>query len=76
MLLRDNKPVLLPDSAMPINQHDQILFCGRPDAKNALPLLLNNHKTLSYIIDGEEIADSFIWRWIDLKLKKKRGTRT
>lgn len=75
MLLRDNKPVLLPDSAMPINQHDQILFCGRPDAKNALPLLLNNHKTLSYIIDGEEIADSFIWRWIDLKLKKKRGTR-
>lgn len=71
LLLRGNKPMLQPESYIPLMHGDQILLCGQPSAKEALPLTLCNHKALSYIIDGKEIADGFIWRWISAKLKSK-----
>ncbi len=74
LLLRGNKPMLQPESYIPLMHGDQILFCGRPSAKDALPLILSNHKALSYIIDGKEIADGFIWRWISGKLKSKKSS--
>lgn len=72
MLLRDNTSTLLPDAATQINCRDQILFCGRPNTKNALTQVLLNPKILSYIINGEDVPDSFIWRWLSQKLKKKQ----
>lgn len=68
LLLRGNKPMLQPESYIPIKYGDKILFCGRPNAKDALPLILSNPKALSYILDGKEIADGIIWRWISSKL--------
>jgi voltage-gated potassium channel len=73
LLLRGNKPMLQPESYIPLMHGDQILFCGRPNAKNALPLILSNHKALSYVIDGKEIADGFIWRWISSKIQSKKS---
>ncbi|CAG0989403.1 Voltage-gated potassium channel Kch [Methylophilaceae bacterium] len=71
LLLRGNQTILQPEPSMLVMHGDQILLCGRPGAKEALPLTLSNHKVLNYIIDGQEIADGFIWRWLSLKLKKK-----
>jgi Trk K+ transport system NAD-binding subunit len=68
LLLRDNTPTLQPQLEMELMHGDQILFCGTPNAKSALPLILSNHKALSYIIDGKEIADGLIWRWMSGKL--------
>lgn len=64
MLLRANKPTLSLQPSTQLHAGDRILFCGTPSAKATLPALLNNSKTLSYIIDGIEIPNSYIWRWL------------
>ncbi|MDP1659969.1 MAG: NAD-binding protein [Methylotenera sp.] len=69
MLLRGNTPTLVPDTSTTLAIGDRILFCGRPAAKATLPILLDHVKTLTYILDGVEIPDSIIWRWLKTKLK-------
>ncbi|MBA2483640.1 MAG: NAD-binding protein [Nitrosomonas sp.] len=71
MLLRDNNPLLLPDANLQIKHTDQILFCGRSRAKRALSQVLFNPKALNYIISGENVPDSFIWRWLSKKIKSR-----
>lgn len=73
LLLRGSKPMLQPESYIPLMHGDQILLCGQPGAKEALPLALSNHKALSYVIDGKEIADGFIWHWISSKLHSNKS---
>lgn len=64
MLLRNNHYELLPEPATRLQEGDRILFCGSPDAKHVQPLLLINLKALTFIVDGKEVADSSIWRWL------------
>ena len=71
LLIRDKEPILLPDDSFQIKRKDQILFCGLPSAKIALSHTLNNPKILSYIISGEIVPDSLIWRWFGHKFIKK-----
>lgn len=73
MLSRNNEQTLIPTLSTKLLAGDQILFCGRPEAKSALPLLLNNAKTLTYMIDGIHIPDSAIWRWARNFLLKQRA---
>lgn len=68
MLCRDQGYELLPDSATRLQPNDRILFCGLDTAKDALILLVDNLKALTFIIDGKEIADSFVWRWLRKRL--------
>ncbi|SEN30485.1 potassium channel family protein [Nitrosomonas marina] len=70
MVVRENDHILLPDYTFQIKRRDQILFCGRTSAKNALAYVMNDPKTLNYIISGKEIPDSLVWRWISQKLKR------
>ncbi len=72
MLLRDNIPHLLPDSTLHIKHQDHILFCGRPSARGTLSEILNNPKILTYIMTGEAVPDSYVWRWLRQKLRKKQ----
>lgn len=69
LLSRDNIPMLVPPVSTALHIGDRILFCGKPDARSALTTLLNNTKTLTYIVDGIEIADSIVWRWLKNRLK-------
>lgn len=71
LLLRGKQPLLLPEPQTSLMQGDRILFCGRPNAKDALPLTLSKHSVLSYIIDGREVADSTLWRWISARLEER-----
>lgn len=64
MLLRNNEPWLLPAGSAFLNEGDQILFCGKPMAKSTQPRLLNSHKDLTYVVDGVEVPDSLVWRWL------------
>ncbi|MDZ4099819.1 MAG: NAD(P)-binding protein [Methylophilaceae bacterium] len=73
LLLRGNKPMLQPESYIPLMHGDQILLCGQPSAKEALPLTLSNHKALSYISDGKEIADGFFWRRFSSKIHSRKS---
>lgn len=73
MLLRNQQPMLLPSLETPLAIDDGILFCGTPAAKTVQPLLLINRKVLSYVIDGLEVPDGFIWRWLSARQRKKAG---
>lgn len=74
LLLREHQPMLLPEAGTALMSGDRILFCGRPGAKEALPLILSKYKVLSYVIDGREVADGILWRWISDKLKKSEAS--
>jgi len=63
MLARKGEQILIPTLSTVLLEGDQILLCGRPTAKSALPHTLNNTKTLTYIIDGIELPNSVIWCW-------------
>lgn len=64
LLIRQHEQILLPNPNMLLEMHDQILFCGTSQAKFALPLSLNNIKTLMYVYDGIEFSGSLIWRYL------------
>ena len=68
LLSRENIPMLVPPVATALHIGDRILFCGTPDARSGLKTLLNNTKTLTYIVDGIEVPDSIVWRWFKDKL--------
>lgn len=74
MLLRDGIPLLLPACDFHIKNQDQILFCGRMNARKTLSFVLGNYKALSFIISGEVIADGLVWRWLNKKFRRKAGT--
>lgn len=64
LLIRQHEQILLPNPNMLLEMHDQILFCGTSQAKFALPLSLNNIKTLMYVYNGIEFSGSLIWRYL------------
>jgi len=64
LLVRGDETVLLPEPSLPLEIGDRILFCGKHMAKSAQSLLLTNRKVLTYVLDGTEIPDGLIWRWI------------
>lgn len=71
LLVRQHEQILLPKPNMPLEMHDQILFCGTSQAKFALPLSLNNIKTMTYVVDGIEFPESVVWRYFKSKFAKK-----
>ncbi len=68
LLLRDGMPMLVPPISTSLRIDDRVLFCGTSDARSALPILLNNSKILTYVIDGIEVPDSVVWRWVKQKM--------
>lgn len=64
LLVRDGTSLLVPDQDMVVLDGDCILFCGTYDAKITLPASINNTKTFNYIMNGLEVPDSIVWRWI------------
>ncbi len=64
LLVRGGVSHLVPDQDMVVLDGDCILFCGTYDAKTTLPASMNNTKTFNYIMNGLEVPDSIVWRWI------------
>lgn len=76
LLLREDRSQLLPELSEPLHIGDRILFCGNPEAKSAQPLLLINRKVLTYVIDGIEVPDGIIWRWLSERKPENRNHRS
>lgn len=74
LLLRNNTPSLVPETSTRLKAGDRILFCGSPQTKSTLPAIINNTKTLTYIIDGIEVPNSLVWRWLEKKFKRSTDT--
>jgi len=64
LVREDESIILLPALTETLRIGDRIVFCGKPDAKSAQPLLLINRKVLSYVMEGIELPDGVVWRWI------------
>ncbi len=75
LLLRDNQTILQPEADITMLPGDQVLFCGSLSAKDALPLTLSKYKALSYIIDGTEVPEGVVWRWVSDKLKPRKSRK-
>jgi Trk K+ transport system NAD-binding subunit len=69
LLLRNNVPMLVPPPSTALQLGDRVLFCGIADARSAINISINNSKSLNYIVDGIEVADSVVWRWFKNKLQ-------
>lgn len=67
LLVRDQQTILVPNLSTSLIEGDSILFCGTPAAKSALKASLNNVRDLTYIVNGVDLPNSFLWCW----LKKK-----
>lgn len=70
LLLRGRQTLLMPEAETTLELDDRILFCGTPAAKASQPLLLINRKALGYVIDGTEMPDGLIWRWLSSRRRK------
>ncbi len=64
LLFRDDSSMLVPDEDTVVIHGDRILFCGTYDAKSAMASYLNNSKSFNYIMNGLEVPDGFLWRWV------------
>lgn len=64
LLFRGGNAMLVPDKDTVVLNGDRILFCGTYDAKTVMPTYANNSKTFDYMMNGTEVPDSIIWRWI------------
>jgi voltage-gated potassium channel len=68
LLIRNNEQILVPHPSTLLEMNDRILFCGTATAKAVQPLLLNNTKIMTYVVDGIEVPDSLVWRYLKKKL--------
>lgn len=75
MLVRSGQYTLLPEVTEQLHVGDRLLFCGSAMAKSVQPITLSNHKTLTWIINGREIADGWLWRWVTRKVTRLRKLR-
>jgi Trk K+ transport system NAD-binding subunit len=68
---------ILPEPTKRVRRGDQILFCGREEARNLLEHSLRDLHTLRYVATGEEVPEGWIWRWAARKRKARarNGTR-
>jgi Trk K+ transport system NAD-binding subunit len=62
---------VLPEPSKRIRRGDQILFCGREEARDLLAQSLRDLHTLRYVATGEEAPEGWIWRWAARKRKSK-----
>lgn len=62
---------ILPEPTKRVRRGDQILFCGREEARNLLEHSLRDLHTLRYVATGEEVPEGWIWRWAARKRKAR-----
>ncbi len=68
LLIRNNDQILVPHSSTSLEMNDRILFCGTATAKAVQPSLLNNIKIMTYMVDGIEVPEGLVWRYLMKKL--------
>ena len=64
LLHRDNMGRLLPEESTRLLHKDQLLFCGLPEAEDAMRLLAGNYNMLNYLVTGEDRPAGIVWQWL------------
>jgi voltage-gated potassium channel len=74
MLRRGIENILLPDLNTEIKFGDRILCCGLDSAKSTQRYLINDIRSMNYLVTGEELPDTLIGRW--LHARKQNSAQT
>ncbi len=69
LLMRDNKPSLLPPDEQYLAMGDRILLCGRMEASEQMNRTLYNHNALNYVLTGIDRPAGLLWD----SLTRQRG---
>ena len=68
LLLRNGRAVLTPDAEMVLAADDELLFAGPGSQRRELESTLLVDSTGAYVLFGEHLPSSWVWR----KLSRKR----
>ncbi len=67
LLMRENKPVLLPPEEQYLSLGDRLLLCGSMEASEHMNRTLYNHNALNYVLTGIDRPAGLLWdslaRW-------------
>ena len=61
-LLRDGERTMTPDGDLVLHADDQLLLAGRLRARAALDTTMTEAFTAAYVIDGQRVPSSWVWR--------------
>jgi len=64
MLLRNDAKLMLPDLELQLKLGDRILCCGEDSAKTMQKFLVNDIRSMNYLVSGRELPDTLIGRWL------------
>lgn len=72
LLKRGETEILIPAPDCLLQVGDRVLFCGERQTRHLQSLCLNNFGLLGYLLTGQNVPGSTIWRWLD----RRRTART
>ncbi|UCE77091.1 MAG: potassium transporter TrkA, partial [Gammaproteobacteria bacterium] len=55
---------LLPDMDRVLRGGDQLLFCGRKEAKDQMDHVVHDHQAIDYTRTGIDRPSGSVWRWL------------
>jgi len=64
LLKRDGIEMLLPEMNQRLRGGDQLLFCGRQEARFQMEHTINDHQAIYYTRTGIDRPSGIFWRWI------------
>jgi hypothetical protein len=62
MVVRDTEAIEMPETGFGLRKGDSILFAGLSSVISDQQAILRNLKVLNYVLFGQEVASSWIWR--------------
>jgi len=68
----DHSEILLPEDDTPLQDGDQILFCGQDDAETHMRWTARNLHVLNYICSGYDQPSGALWRWLDARRQRRK----
>jgi len=69
----NNIEVLLPENETPLQDGDQLLFCGEADAETHMHWSARNLHALNYICSGYDLPSGSLWRWLETRKQRRKG---
>ena len=63
LLVRGEQYILLPEEVGFLEMNDRLLWCGTESAISWMEWTLRDPFVLTYIITGQVMAKSYVWRW-------------
>lgn len=62
---------MLPQGEIEVRNGDQILLCGRREARDRMDWTLQDLNTLRYLVAGDDNPEGWFWRW----MARRRGSQ-